>query len=164
MSLTHYFPGALATAEIIADATGIIVQSPVTVLGPDGTGEPVTNLTDGILFNGEKLFGEDYETFHLLGTDRRHEETSWYCKTAGHPYDEVVTACLVSLFVRTGVPVRSDASWEDWALGLSLFERAVRPLTADERLALEMSLSGMMPELPQALTSAADAPPAHKEV
>lgn len=143
MGLTHYFPGARVTEQVIADATDIIVLSPVSIVGPDGTGDPVTNLTDGILLNGERLFGEDYETFHLLGSDRTWEESSWYCKTEGHAYDEVVTACLISAFVRTGLPLRSDAPWEDWSLGLSLFERAVRPLTTDERLSLEMQLSGM---------------------
>ena len=146
--LTHYFPGARVTEQVIADATDIIVLSPVSVVGPDGTGEPITNMTDGILFNGERLFGEDYETFHLLGTDREHEQTSWFCKTEGHPYDEVVIACLVSLHVRTGLPISSDASWEGWSLGVSLFERAVRRLSEDERLSLEMHISRLHPDEP----------------
>ena len=145
MTLTHYFPGARVTEEVIADVTDIIVLSPVSVMGPGGTGDPITSLEEGIMFNGEQIFDEDCETLHLLGRDRTYEDISFFCKTQGKPYDEVVVASLVSLHVRTGLPLRSDASWEDWSLGVSLFERAVRPLTEDERLTLEMMISGMVP-------------------
>lgn len=143
--LTHYFPGARITEEVIADVTDIIVLSPVSIVGPDGTGDPITDLDEGIMLNGEQIFDEDCDTLHLLGRDRTYEDISYFCKTQGKPYDEVVVASLVSLHVRTGLTVSSDASWEDWAVGLSLFERAVRPLTTDERLSLEMMISGMVP-------------------
>lgn len=145
MGLTHYFRGARVTEQVIADVTDIIVLSPVSIVGPDGTGDPITDMDLGIMLNGEQVFDDHCETLHLLGSDRTHEDISWFCKTEGKPYDEVVIASLVSLNVRTGLPLRSDASWEDWALGVSLFERAVRQLTADERLGLEMMIRGMVP-------------------
>lgn len=145
MTLTHYFPGARVTEQVIADVTDIIVLSDVSIVGPDGTGDPITDLDQGIMLNGEQIFDEHCETLHLLGRDRTYEDVSYFCKTEGKPYDEVVIASLVSLHVRTGLPLRSDAAWEDWAMGVSLFERAVRPLTGDERLGLEMMITGMVP-------------------
>lgn len=75
-----------------------------------------------------------------------------FCTTDNRPYDEVVTAILIAAAVRalvctTGV-IKSDGRWSDWAAGMSLFERAVRPLTADEKLALELDVERMRPESP----------------
>lgn len=73
-----------------------------------------------------------------------------FCKTGHQPYDSVVTAILIAAAVRaidarTGT-VASDGRWDDWGAGLALFERAVRPLTGDEKLPLELDVERMRPE------------------
>ena len=69
MGYTHYFPGLTATPAVLADARKIIGASPVTVCGPLGQGLPILDEADGIWLNGFELADEDFETFHLRGTD-----------------------------------------------------------------------------------------------
>lgn len=151
MGYTHYFPGLRATPGVIADARKIIAASSVTICGPNGEGLPATSETQGIRLNGDKAGGESYETFHLRGTDMpRHPAMTDFCKTENQPYDEVVTAILIAAAVRafdstTGV-VTSDGRWDNWAAGLELYERAVRLLTDQEKLALELDVERMRPE------------------
>jgi hypothetical protein len=151
MGYTHYFPGLTATADVIDGARKIIAASTVTICGPDGQGLPILNEAEGIRLNGFEAAGEAYETFHLGGTDEPAYPDMWtFCKTENRPYDEVVTAILIAAAVRaldtTAGSVRSDGRWDNWAAGVALFEKAVRPLTEDEKIALELDVEAMRPE------------------
>lgn len=154
MGYTHYFPDLRATVDVMADARKIIAASAVTLCGPDGQGLPSLNEAEGIRLNGFEAAGEAYETFHLRGTeDPKYPGMTDFCKTEEKPYDEVVTAILIAAAVRsldslTGI-VRSDGRWDNWAAGVELFEKAVRPLTEDEKIALELDVEHMSPERSQ---------------
>jgi hypothetical protein len=153
MGYTHYFHGLTATPAVIADARKIIDASRATVCGPLGQGLPVLGEADGIWLNGFEAADEDFETFHLRGTDEpEHPDLSAFCKTAHKPYDVVVTAILISAAVRSMEDsqvddiqgsVRSDGKWDNWVAGVELFEQAVRPLTMDEKIALELDVENM---------------------
>jgi hypothetical protein len=150
MGYTHYFPGLKAKPEVIEDARKIIAASSVTICGPDGQGLPILNEAEGIRLNGFEAAGEAYETFHMGGTDKPAYPDMWtFCKTENRPYDEVVTAILIATAVRAlgtaGDSVRSDGCWDNWAAGVALFEKAVRPLTEDEKIALELDVEAMRP-------------------
>jgi hypothetical protein len=150
MGYTHYFPGLTATADVIADARKIIAASSVTICGPDGQGLPILNEAEGIRLNGFEAAGEAYETFHLGGTDEPLYPDMWtFCKTENRPYDVVVTAILIAAAVRTpdspAGSVRSDGRWDNWAAGVDLYEAAVRALTEDEKIALELDVESMRP-------------------
>lgn len=150
MGYTHYFPDLTATPDVIADARKIIAASGVTICGPKGQGLPILDEVEGIRLNGFRVAGEACETFHLRGTKEPHYPDMWtFCKTEQKPYDEVVTAILIAAAVRTldsttGI-VRSDGRWDNWAAGVDLFEKAVRPLTDEEKLALELDVERMRP-------------------
>lgn len=72
-----------------------------------------------------------------------------FCKTENRPYDVVVTAILIAAAVRSldsaTVTVQSDGRWDNWAAGMDLFEKAVRPLTEDKMIALELDVEAMRP-------------------
>lgn len=148
MGYTHYFPGLTATAEVIADARKIIHTSPVTICGPSGQGLPILKEAEGIRLNGFEAAGEACETFHLRGTIEPKYPDMWtFCKTGQRPYDVVVTAILIAAAIRaldsmTGA-ITSDGRWDNWSVGLALFEKAVRPLTEDEKIALELDVEHM---------------------
>jgi hypothetical protein len=150
MGYTHYFPGLTATPEVIDDARKIIESSGVTICGPKGQGLPILDEEEGIRLNGFRMAGEASDTFHLRGRKEPHYPEMWtFCKTDQRPYDEVVTAILIAAAVRamdlpTG-SVRSDGRWDNWASGVALFEKAVRPLTLDEQIALELDVENMRP-------------------
>lgn len=151
MGYTHYFRGLRATAEVIADAGRLIAASAVTICGPNGQGIPSLTEEQGIRLNGDKAVGESYETFHLRGTDMpRYPSMTDFCKTEKQPYDEVVTAILIAAAVRefesrTGV-VKSDGRWDNWTAGLQLYEQAIRALSEEEKLALELDVERMRPD------------------
>jgi hypothetical protein len=44
-----------------------------------------------------------------------------------------------------GLPVLDDGNWSTWAAGVDLYEQAVRPLTVDEKKALELDVEAMRP-------------------
>lgn len=150
MGHTHYFPGLRATAELCADARKIVAASDVAICGPKGEGLPVISEAEGIRLNGAKAVGESYETFRLRGTSGSDSPIlPDSCKTNGKPYDEVVTAILIAAAVRlmnfrAGV-FSSDGRWDNWTAGMDLYERAVRELTNEEKLALELDVAGMRP-------------------
>lgn len=150
MGYTHYYPGLTAAPDVIADARKIIDASSVTICGPSGQGLPILNEVEGIRLNGFEAAGEAYETFRLGGTDEpAYPGIGTFCKTEGKPYDVVVTAILIAAAVRalgsTAGSVRSDGDWDNWAAGVALFEKAVRPLTGDEKIALELDVEHMRP-------------------
>lgn len=150
MGYTHYFPGLRATPAVITDARKIIDASPVTVCGPAGLGLPILNEAEGIRLNGFEAAGEAGDTFHLRGTaELKYPGMGTFCKTGHQPYDQVVTAILISAALHaredTEGRVRSDGRWDNWAAGRSLFEKAVRPLTEDEAITLELDVERMRP-------------------
>jgi hypothetical protein len=150
MGYTHYFPRLAASMDIISDARKIIDTSAVTICGPAGQGQPILNTEDGIRLNGFEAADESYETFHLRGTKAPPYPGMWtFCTTKNRPYDVVVTAILISAAVRsldsTTGTVQSDGRWDNWAAGVDLFEKAVRPLTDDEKIALELDVEAMRP-------------------
>lgn len=150
MGYSHYFHGLRATAKLIQDARRLIAASAVTICGPNGYGLPVLSEKHGVRLNGDKAVGESHETFSLRGTDMpRYRAMTDFCTTERQPYDEVVTAILVAAAVqepafRTGV-VKSDGRWDNWAAGVRLYERAIRRLTDEEKLALELDVERMRP-------------------
>ncbi|WP_104062292.1 hypothetical protein [Arthrobacter sp. 4R501] len=147
----HYFPGVTATAEVIVDAGKIIAAAGVTACGPDGQGLPILNEFEGIRLNGFKEAGEAYESFHLRGRQGPgFPVAADFCTTDNRPYDEVVTAILIAAAVRAldsgEVVFSSDGRWNNWAAGVNMFEKAVRPLSDEEKLALELDVERMRPE------------------
>jgi hypothetical protein len=134
----------------VAEARKIVAASDVTICGPQGQGPPVLTIAEGIRLNGDKATGKSYETFYLKST-LEHDSGALTdsCKTGGRPYDEVVTAILIAAAVllnksRIGA-FTTDGRWKDWAAGLRLYERAVRALTEEEKLALELDVARMRP-------------------
>lgn len=147
MGYTHYFPGLTASPEVLADARKIIDASSVTICGPKGQGLPILNDAEGIRLNGFEGAGEDHETFRLQGTIEPSYPDMWsFCTTANKPYDVVVTAILIAAAVRSEGPLRSDGRWDAWVAGVDLFEKAVRPLTEDEKISLELDVEAIRPE------------------
>jgi uncharacterized membrane protein YbaN (DUF454 family) len=57
-----------------------------------------------------------------------------------------VTAILIAAAVRSEGPLRSDGRWDAWVAGVDLFEKAVRPLTEDEKISLELDIEAIRPE------------------
>lgn len=143
MGHSHYSADATATPAVIADACSIIEASGIAICGPLGTGEPKLDLDEGIWLNGCEALDQDYETFHLPGTGGVDGGLDGFCKTGRRPYDTVVTAIYISAAVRNGQRFGTDGTWEDWTAGIGLFERAVRPLTEDEKIMLEMIVSAL---------------------
>lgn len=158
MGYTHYSADSTATPAVLADACAIIAASGITICGPLGTGAPMLTADDGIRLNGSEALGEDYEAFHLPGTNGSDGSgLDSFCKTGRRPYDAVVAAIYVSAAVRNGQRFGTDGTWEDWAAGIGLFEKAVRLLTEDEKIMLEMTVSGLrhVPEEAPAATGMA---------
>lgn len=108
-------------------------------LRPRRAGSPELTLEDGIWLNGSEALGEDYETFHLPGTNGPDGTAlDSFCKTGRRPYDTVVAAIHISAAIRNGQRFETDGTWEDWAAAVELFGKAVRPFTGDKLLMLEM--------------------------
>ncbi|MGN7149272.1 hypothetical protein ACTHQ6_09800 [Arthrobacter sp. SAFR-179] len=147
MGYTHYFHGLTATSQVVADATKIIEASGVTICGPQGEGLPLLSETHGIKLNGFAAAGEAYETFSLPSANAAGRGNhAWFCKTENKPYDLVVTAILTAAALRHPGILRSDGHWESWTAGLALYEAAVRPLSLDQKIALELDIEAMRPE------------------
>ncbi len=64
-----------------------------------------------------------------------------------------MTAILIAAAVQSTETsegrLRSDGRWDNWAAGVALFEQAVRPLTEDEKFALELDVESMRPDRPE---------------
>jgi len=58
--------------------------------GGNGYGLPIFK-PDRIIFNGDRIKGQDYETFHI----DLNEDFSTFCKTARRPYDVAVCIALL---------------------------------------------------------------------
>lgn len=144
MGYTNYHRGVTPTREIAEDARKIIATAQgdgIAICGPAGKGEPVLTAQE-ISFNGDASKDQDYESFTLYAEDHPHSGTplSQFCKTGHRPYDAAVIATLVSAFIREQQSSSSDGKFgldKEIAAGIALFERAVRPLTAEERVDVE---------------------------
>ncbi len=131
MGYTHYWTPSKAESLglVVNDTTKILAATTVPLAGPDSTGEPEISST-GIRLNG--VAPDDYESFQIVPNG------AWdFCKTGYRPYDEVVTAILISAFLRGALEgLSSDGFVEDWAAGIALYEKAVSALGPHERSAL----------------------------
>ncbi|MDQ0769400.1 hypothetical protein QF031_002149 [Pseudarthrobacter defluvii] len=146
MGYTHYFRGLIATPQVIAEAAKIIEASGVTVCGPRGEGLPVLIEAHGIKLNGFAAAGEAYETFSLPSANAAGSgHHAWFCKTENKPYDVVVTAILTAAALHRPGVLRSDGRWENWTAGLALYEKSVRFLPQDQKIALELDIEAMRP-------------------
>ena len=147
MGYTHYYRGLTATLVLVAEARKIIEASDVTICGPRGEGLPVINETNGIRLNGFAAAGEAYETFSLRSTTGPvRPYRAWFCTTDRKPYDVVVTAILTAAAIHNPGTLRSDGHWNNWTTGIALYETAVKPLTPDQKIALELDIEAMRPE------------------
>lgn len=139
MGHTHYWRQTSAMSDDLrADIEAILAHSPVPVAGWDGTGQPEVTATT-VRLNG--VAPVDCETF-TLGNQAGVDDC---CKTAGLPYDLVVTAILIAAQVRGVAEVDSDGYYEDWTDAIFLFECAVRHLTATETDALRSKFGTRIP-------------------
>lgn len=134
MGYTHYWTQTRAFKaaewrEVSTDIGRILAyaQTEASILLADGMGDVGTQPTfrlNSIAFNGS---GDDdaHETFTI--NRKRVKERKGdilggaFCKTAGKPYDAVVTACLCYLSSVTGThDVSSDGNGKDFLAGLDL--------------------------------------------
>ena len=71
-----------------------------------------------VCFNGKDENG--HETFTISFEDMGFG----FCKTAGKPYDSVVTASLIYAKEIFGdaIVIKSDGNWDDWESGQLLYE------------------------------------------
>lgn len=146
MGYTHYFRGLTATPKVVTEARKIIEASGVTICGPRGEGLPVLSDTHGIKLNGSAAAREAYSTFSLPNaTGPRHPNPAWFCTTENKPYDLVVTAILTAAALHNPGILRSDGHWENWTAGIALYEKAVQPLTPDQKITLELDIEAMRP-------------------
>lgn len=78
--------------------------------------------------------GFDAKGFYVNGTGEGAHETFTmslgdaeyaFCKTAGKPYDAVVTASLIlaKKIFGDSIDIKSDGNWLDWSQGAVLFEQ-----------------------------------------
>ena len=138
---THYFtwrqkPDPQALHECIVDMSRVIAARWNMLAGIEGDGKPDIKSLD-LVFNG---IGDDgHEPFVFPGRFDQHFDDDVglppsskpppgfnFCKTAGKPYDEVVTACLLVArdhFPRSVLAISSDGRWidGDWSAGAALY-------------------------------------------
>lgn len=128
MGYTHYFAGLRIDPmsdndrQFINTAKRIVELSPVTICGPDGTGEPMINDRE-IMLNGSRADNEDFESFIITG----RSADSDFVKTDERPYDTVVVAILTAAIhfkLYGSANIRSDGNMYDWEDGIKLFVRA----------------------------------------
>lgn len=156
MGYSHSWHGITPNADLAALTERMIAESGITICGPLGRGEPVITATE-IKFNGDETKDNDYESFWLDTEeiaaeaeedkllDDGEEPLDFFCKTGRRPYDAVVTGVLVAAFLQdtTGaVRIGSDGSYDEWAAGIFLYERATgQKLTPGQRVNLKVALN-----------------------
>lgn len=120
-----YYLAAKDAVEVAIDIAG-------------GAGEkgskPILNDNE-VCFNG--LEDNSHESFYIQNRDDSLDAFS-FCKTARKPYDIAVTASLIA-FKHTfayGTKISSDGNIDEWADGLSLYNRLVKKqdIVAKEKL------------------------------
>jgi hypothetical protein len=128
---THYFiwhrkPDLESLRACIAEMRELVEASRNLVEEVDD-GRGRLNSKVSVAFNG---IGEEmmHEDFIFPGGSARRDFN--FCKTAGKPYDAVVTACLIAArdhFPPEILDIRSDGNWElgDWEDGAELYCRVL---------------------------------------
>jgi hypothetical protein len=133
---THYFTWKIDPADprlsqcvaamnkIIASRTNLIDNKPNSTqfIGSDlvhfnGTG---TDAYEDFIFPGNTV-SQNFDFPHPTGPEIGFN----FCKTEYRPYDQVVTACLITardFFPSSELVIGSDGSWEDWQAGRTLYE------------------------------------------
>jgi len=120
---THYWtwhqkPSDIDLKACVVDMRRIVEVRTNLLVGPDGSGSVILDPLH-VDLNG---VGDDgHEPFVFPG-----ELGFNFCKTAGKPYDEVVTACLLVArdhFPEDILSIDSDGSWSDgdWQEGTKLY-------------------------------------------
>ena len=128
---------------MLADAKKLITQAArrdIVTRGHNGSGQPVLT-TDEIVINGDFSAGLSCENLFLRPPKPNREPYAhWFVKTQGHPYDEVVTAILVSARLHTGArfnPDNQGLSSRHLIAGLALYEDACGPMTLKDLKSIE---------------------------
>lgn len=129
MGYTNYYCIDSLTDEVLADAKKLITQAArrdIVTRGHNGSGQPVLT-ADEIVINGDFSAGLSCENLFLRPPKPDREPYAhWFVKTQGHPYDEVVTAILVSARLHTGARFNPDnLSWDITYDGKSAAEAAI---------------------------------------
>lgn len=155
MGYTHYMSNIHPCMGLADDAIRIVDQAReegLSICGPHGYDDPIITPAR-IALNGSADRDEDYETFVI---EERNPNVKYhpndFCKTARQPYDAVCTAILIAATTH-GDEVGSDGSLTDWidSGGVSLYERAIAPLTARQVLTIiDMIGDGMAGSGPNA--------------
>lgn len=147
MGYTNYYCIDSLTDEVLADAKKLITQAArrdIVMRGHNGSGQPVLT-ADEIVINGDFSAGLSCENLFLRPPKPDREPyTHWFVKTQGHPYDEVVTAILVSARLRTGArfnPDNQGLSSRHLIAGLALYEDACGPMTLKDLKSIERMFS-----------------------
>src|ERR1051326_9035884 len=126
---THYFtwkqpPDDAALKACVADMNRLIEARKSILVSPDLPESRPGFLALGatnVDFNG---IGDDaHEPFVFPYVFPDHASFN-FCKTAGKPYDEIVTSCLIVArdhFPPSVLEISSDGSWPDWSSGAKLY-------------------------------------------
>ena len=135
MGYTHYFSfkkaprGTAAQTEklyqkAIKECTKVIRDYSDTFGGLSGY-SAFSDKYGGVKVNGSERVGQ-CEDF-ILREHFSQNDAFNFCKTGMHPYDTVVTACLIILKHRLGdlVDVSSDGRQDDWNDGLILAQKVL---------------------------------------
>ncbi len=153
---THYFtwheePDEEALKACIGEMRRIIDARTNILAGPNGDG---TIVMDSANVNLNGIGTNAHEPFVFPGATGYN-----FCKTAGKPYDEVVTACL--LVARDHFPspilsIESDGSWSDgdWNAGKNLYSSVLGRAPHDPMSSLSRVVGwriGLMTYVPEAI-------------
>lgn len=134
----HFWNNTDISDTTVENACKIIDASTVQVFGSSGKGDPEVS-KNRICINGDASKGEDAEDFYVGNPDDPTNE--WQVKTLGLPYDEVVGAIMIDITVRGEGGFRSeiwiDKDDPDYLRAFALYERAVAPLSDDDRQRIE---------------------------
>lgn len=113
---------AIAECTKIAKAYNASAESWNRLSGFTAHAEP--GLYQGLAINGKQdLAHEEFTLRERYELNRKFN----FCKTAGKPYDVVVTACLIVLKYRLKeyIGISSDGETDDWAEGLELAKQTL---------------------------------------
>jgi len=107
-------------------AGGYYKEHPLVIKGSDGTGEPIFDNYQGVIFNGDDLASMAHETFCLRPFE--FEGTNKFCKTARKPYDLLVKAVLISAKRHLGkdIEIDSDGDLEDWKEAIQFYQNILK--------------------------------------
>lgn len=128
MGYTHYWrmtdADPLRWAAALEAACEIVRASHVPLGDWEGNGSPEADPFEGINFNG--VGGDGHESFCLPSPTETKPDFA-FCKTAGKPYDVIVTAVLAAVesIAPECISVTSDGTWTDWEEGVMLASKVL---------------------------------------